>query len=280
MIQRAFSRAAAGYDAAAVLQREIATRMLERLQYVRLQPQRVLDLGCGTGAASVELGRRYPAARVLGLDLALPMLQQASRRDSLWRRLLGRPSLQLVCADATCLPLASGSVDLVWSNLMLQWLDDPAPAFAELWRVLRPGGLLMFSSFGPDTLRELRAAFAGSSDPVNRFIDMHDLGDALLHARFADPVMDMEQIELTYPDITGVVRDLKSIGASHVRAGRPAGLGGRRRWQQARERYEQFRRSDGRLPATFEVVYGHAWRVQTTGAEPGAPQPVRFVGRD
>lgn len=260
-VQRAFGRAARSYDAAAVLQREIGGRMLERLDYIRLQPGRILDLGCGTGAWLGPLGRRYSGASMLGLDLALPMLQGAAARDAFWRRLIGRPSASLVCAHATALPLADASVDLVWSNLMLQWLPDPEPALAEVWRVLRPGGLIMFSTFGPDTLMELREAFAGDGhEAVNRFVDMHDVGDALVRLRYADPVIDMERLELTYADFDGVVQDLRAIGATHLHGGRSRGLGGRGRWARARQRYEGFRRADGRLPATFETVYGHAWK--------------------
>jgi len=260
-VRRAFGRAARSYDAAAVLQREIGGRMLERLDYVRLQPGRILDLGCGTGTWLGPLGRRYKGARVVGLDLALPMLGTAAARDTLWRRLIGRPSTDLLCADATALPLADASVDLVWSNLMLQWQPDPEPALAEVWRVLRPGGLIMFSTFGPDTLMELRHAFSGEGhDAVNHFVDMHDIGDALVRLRYADPVIDMERLELTYADFDGVVRDLRAIGATHLHGGRSRGLGGRARWARARQRYEGFRRNDGRLPATFETVFGHAWK--------------------
>jgi malonyl-CoA O-methyltransferase len=260
-VQRAFGRAARSYDAAAVLQREIGGRMLERLDYIRLQPACILDLGCGTGAWLGPLGRRYGGARVVGLDLAPPMLRSAAARDAFWRRLVGRPSAALVCGHAAALPLADASIDLVWSNLMLQWLPDLEPAFAEVWRVLRPGGLIMFSTFGPDTLMELRHAFAGEGqEAVNRFADMHDVGDALVKLRYADPVMDMERLELTYADFDGVVRDLRAIGATWLHGGRSRGLGGRGRWQRARQRYEAFRRPDGRLPATFETVYGHAWK--------------------
>ena len=273
-VQRAFGRAARSYDAAAVLQREIGGRMFDRLDYVRLQPRCILDLGCGTGAWLAALNRRYAGSRVVGLDLAQPMLRGAAARDVLWRRLIGRPSTDLVCGHAEALPLASSSVDLVWSNLMLQWLPDPDAALAEVWRVLRPGGLFMFSTFGPDTLTELRQAFAGDGhEAVNRFIDMHDIGDALVRVRFADPVIDMERLELTYPDFDGVVHDLRALGATHLHAGRSRGLGGRGRWQRARQRYEAFRRSDGRLPATFETVYGHGWKAQ--GAD--LPQGVAVV---
>ncbi|MBU3693410.1 MAG: malonyl-ACP O-methyltransferase BioC [Rhodocyclaceae bacterium] len=260
-VQRAFGRAARRYDAAAVLQREVGSRMLERLDYIRLQPQRIVDLGCGTGAWLGPLRQRFRGADVTGIDLALPMLQTAAARDTFWRRLLARPSATLVCAGAEALPLPNGSADLVWSNLMLQWLPDPQPALAEAWRVLRPGGLVMFSTFGPDTLRELREAFAGGGHAaVNRFADMHDIGDALVQLRYADPVMDAERLELTYADFDGVVRDLRVIGATHLHGGRSRGLGGRARWALARQRYEAHRRADGRLPATFEAVYGHAWK--------------------
>ena len=277
-VRRAFGRAARSYDAAAVLQREIGGRMLERLEYIRIEPRRILDLGCGTGAWLDPLRQRYGGSAVTGLDLALPMLRSAAARDALWRRLIGRPSADLVCAHADAVPLADASVDLVWSNLMLQWLPDPAPAFAEVRRVLKPGGLFMFSTFGPDTLMELRHAFAGSGrDAVNRFLDMHDIGDALVGQRFADPVIDMERLELTYADFDGVVRDLRAIGATYLHGGRSAGLGGRARWAAARQRYEAFRRADHRLPATFETVYGHAWKPVTTPA-PGV-SVVQFRNR-
>lgn len=269
-VRRAFGRAARSYDAAAVLQREIGDRMLERLDYIRLSPKRVLDLGCGTGASLAGLARRYPAAGIIGLDLTPPMLSCAADREPIWRRLLGRPSAALVCADARALPIASDSVDLVWSNLMLQWVADADRVFAEAWRVLRPGGLLMFSSFGPDTLTELRQAFAGSGRPaVNRFADMHDLGDALVGARFADPVMDIERLQLTYAGFEDVLRDLKAIGATHLDGRAGGGLGGRGRLAVARTAYEAERRSDGRLPATFEVVYGHGWKVAPVARDDG-----------
>lgn len=269
-VRRAFERAAQHYDAAAVLQREVADRMAARLDYIKLQPQLVLDAGAGTGYCGPKLRQRYPQAQLIELDMAHSMLQVARGKTAWWRRKL--PLLKSfvpggapwqVCADIEALPLASATQDLVWSSLALQWCNTPDAAFAEFHRVLRPDGLLMFSTLGPDTLKELRAAFAGVDgyQHVNRFIDMHDLGDALVNAGFSTPVMDMEYITLTYQDVKAVLADLKSIGAANQTAGRRRGLMGKQAWRQVLAQYEQLRR-DGRLPATYEVVYGHAWKPQ------------------
>ncbi|MDQ6916745.1 MAG: malonyl-ACP O-methyltransferase BioC [Pseudomonadota bacterium] len=274
-VRRSFERAAATYDDAAVLQREIGQRMAERLGVVKMQPATVLDAGCGTGVSLGELGARYPEARLIGLDLALSMTLAARGRAGAaaasTRSLLGRilgplaPARDLppwcVCGDIALLPFKSASVDLIWSNLALQWVGDPQQAFAEFRRVLRVGGLLSFTTFGPDTLKELRTAFlaADRAAHVGAFIDMHDIGDMLVHAGFADPVMDMETLTLTYDDAFALMRDLKAIGAHNAAASRPRGMMGRRRWQRMLGALETTRR-DGRLPATFEVVYGHAWK--------------------
>ena len=252
--RRAFERAAARYDEVAVLQREIGRRMLERLDYVRLQPRVILDAGCGTATTTMELAQRYPQARVVALDFAHGMLRHASGQG-------GWPvAPHWVCGDVEALPLASQSVDLVYSNAVLQWSTDLATTFAEFLRVLRPGGLLMFSTFGPDTLRELRAAWAAvdGHSHVSLFADMHDIGDLLVETRFAEPVMDCERLTVTYHAVDDLMRDLKLLGAHNVTGGRARGLTGRRRVNAMRAAYERFRR-DGRLPATYEVVYGHAW---------------------
>ena len=269
-VRRAFSRAAPRYDEHAVLQREVGQRLVEHLEGIRMEPARVLDLGCGTGASFAALATRYPRARLTGLDIARPMLEEAGRRTPWWRRKLGLATTPaLVCADAERLPLAAGSLDLVFSNLALQWCD-PARAFGEAARVLRVGGLFLFSTLGPDTLKELRAAFAAADDAphVNAFVDMHDLGDSLVHAGFADPVMEMEVLTLEYGSLERVVADLRAIGASNALPGRPQGLGGRGRWKRVEAEYERFRR-DGILPATYEVVYGHAWKTQPRTAPDG-----------
>lgn len=265
-LRAAFDRAAPNYDDSAFLQQEVARRLDERLAVMKLDPARILDAGCGTGFALPLLNRRYPKASLIGLDLAHAMLAEARRRlpkPSLFDRLRAPFAVQpmaLIGADIEAMPLATGSVDLIWSNLALQWIDSPEAAMRELRRVLAPGGLVLFSTFGPDTLKELRAAFHGLDGyrHVNRFVDLHDLGDALIHAGFANPVMEMEYLTLTYADLKGVLRDLKGIGADTVLDGRREGLMGRRAWQQLVVNYESFRH-EGRLPATYEVIYGHAW---------------------
>ncbi|HEX4943235.1 MAG TPA: malonyl-ACP O-methyltransferase BioC [Usitatibacteraceae bacterium] len=260
-VRRAFQRAARTYDEAAVLQREVCTRLLEHLDPIRLVPQRAVDLGCGTGQAFDALAKRFPGATIVGLDLAPAMLARARERSPWWQRVLGSPRPALVCADAERLPLANASVDLAFSNLALQWCE-PSRVFAEAARVLGAEGLFLFSTFGPDTLRELRAAFAEAdvAPHVNRFIDMHDLGDALVDAGFADPVMEMETITLEYDTVLAIARDLKAIGAVNSLPSRSRGLPGRNRWRRMTQAYEQFRRN-GVLPATWEVIYGHAWKV-------------------
>ncbi|HYA20424.1 MAG TPA: malonyl-ACP O-methyltransferase BioC [Burkholderiales bacterium] len=257
----AFERAAATYDEAAVLQREVGARMLDRLDYIKILPRAVLDAGSGTGQGSRGLQRRYPKANILELDIASAMLRRSQQRmPKRWWPFLRR-AVAHICGDIEHAPIKSSSVDMVWCNLTLQWLNYPQRVFAEMFRTLRPDGLLMFSTFGPDTLKELRQAYSGTDhySHVHRFIDMHDLGDMLLAAGFVNPVMDMEQICMTYSDVTSLMRDLKSIGAHNVTRGRRRGLTAKSQLQTVARNYEQFRR-EGRLPATFEVVYGHAWK--------------------
>jgi malonyl-CoA O-methyltransferase len=260
-VRRSFERAAATYDRHSVLQSEVGERLLAHLEPMRLEPRRVLDLGCGTGAWLAALEARFPKSEVIGIDVAPAMLALAAARTPAWKRLVPMRKPRLACADAERLPLAAASVQLVFSNLALQWCD-PARVFAEAARVLPPGGLILFSTFGPDTLKELRNAFAqvDGDAHVNRFVDMHDLGDALVHASFADPVMEMEMITLEYATVDAIARDLKAIGAHNSLPGRPRGLGGRRRWDAVVAAYEKWRRAEA-LPASYEVIYGHAWKV-------------------
>lgn len=271
-LRRSFERAAATYDRAAVLQREICARALERLDLVKLAPAVILDAGSGTGFAAQSLARRYPRATVIEFDIAPAMLQAARARLPRWQKWIGRRRAMFVCGDNEQLPLRAGTVGLLWSNLAFQWVNDLPRAFSECQRVLQPGGLLTFTTFGPDTLKELRQAFAGDGGRVhvNRFYDMHDIGDMLVHAGFADPVMDMEQVTLTYADVETLMRELKAIGAHNVAAGRNRGLTGRRALDDLRRRYDGLRR-DGRLPATFEVVYGHCWKPEPRLSPSGRP---------
>ncbi|EEG07866.1 malonyl-ACP O-methyltransferase BioC [Pseudogulbenkiania ferrooxidans] len=264
-VRAAFERAAPSYDSAAVLQREVSDRMAARLDYIKFSPKVILDAGSGTGYGAAELRRRYPEARVIELDLATTMLQASREKQQAGGGLLGklfkRAQPWQLCADVECLPLADASVDMIWSNLAIQWVNIPDGVFAEFQRVLKPEGMLMFSTLGPDTLFELRQSFAGvdGATHVNQFIDMHDLGDALLKSGFAEPVMDMDKIVLTYPRVRDVMQDLKAIGAHNATAGRGRGLMGKHSWQKVEAAYE-LRRQDGALPATYEVVYGHAWK--------------------
>ena len=270
-VRRAFSRAATRYDAAAVLQREVCTRMLERLDYVKLQPERILDVGSGTGWGGRQLAQKYPKARLISLDIAIGMLKNAHSHSTWWQKLFGGTGQMAVCADVEALPIAPSSIDLVWSNLALQWCNDLPATFAGLNGVMKTGGLLMFSTFGPDTLKELRQAFSGidGHTHLNRFADMHDIGDMLMQAGFSEPVMDMECLTLTYDDVRGVLHDLKAIGANNATGGRGQGLMGKHAWAQVLEKYEKLRR-DGKLPATYEVVYGHAWRAAPRVTRDGA----------
>jgi malonyl-CoA O-methyltransferase len=253
-LRASFDRASAGYEAAASLQARIAAELLERLEPFRFAPAVVLDLGSGTGRVTRELKRHYPRARVVALDIAPGMLREARRHQRPWRR------FDRVCGDALRLPLRDGSVDLVLSNLMLQWCDPLAAALSETRRVLTSGGFLCFSTFGPDTLHELRRAWAEADgySHVNHFADMHEVGDALVRAGLTEPVLDVDRIEVGYADVLTLMRDLKAIGAHNVTAGRPRALVGRERLARVQRAYEAFRRDD-RLPATYEVIYGAAW---------------------
>jgi malonyl-CoA O-methyltransferase len=251
--RRSFDRAARSYDTAAVLHAEVRKNLLERLEFMAIAPRIIVDAGAGTGHASRALKRRYPQALVVALDFSAGMLRAAAKQSS-WLRPFTR-----LCADAQRLPFADGSVDLILSNLLLQWCD-PDRACSEFRRVLKPQGLLTLTSFGPDTLRELRAAWAtvDAHPRVHPFVDMHDLGDALVRNGFVSPVLDVEQFTLQYPEVRAVAADLKALGAHNAMVGRPKGLAGRRKFAAMQSAYEMHRR-DGRVPATYEVVFAHAW---------------------
>jgi len=280
-VRRGFARVAADYSGADFFSREIDRRMQERLDFVRIEPHRIVDLGCSQGASQAPLQARYPKAQYVGVDLVPEMLQAAARPRSAWQRWLPfrrEGGAAFAAADAVHLPLKSASAGLVWSNLLLHWLDDPLPALAEAHRVLEVGGLLMFSTLGPDTLKELRSAFADGYAHTQRYIDMHDLGDMLVACGFADPVMDMEMVTLTYDSVDALLAELRAAGASCAMRSRRHGLAGRRLWESARAAYEALR-VEGKLPATFEVVYGHAWKASPKKTADGR-SVVRFERPD
>lgn len=254
-LRQAFEQAAARHDQAAFVHREVGQRLLERLDLIKLRPERILDVGCGTGQITAALLKKYRKARVIGLERAAAMVKRARLRAPWLRTLHG------AVAEPEALPLPTASCDLIFSNLALPWSADIDRVLAEFQRVLKPGGALFFSTLGPDTLSELRRGWAAADayNHVNAFFDMHDIGDALLRARLAEPVMDVERLTLTYPDVDGLMRDLKTLGAGNVTAGRARGLTGKGRVQAMRAAYEQYRRPDGLLPVSCEVVYGHAW---------------------
>lgn len=263
-VRNSFSRAAQSYDAAAIVQKLVREEMLSRLDLVKIQPGIILDAGCGTGLASHALQKRFKQAHVVSLDFAFDMLQQTRKTNVLnTLRNMFSNKHSVLCADMEALPIADASIGFAWSNLAIQWCNDLDVTFKEFHRVLQPESLFMFSTFGPDTLRELRtathAATQSANTSVSRFIDMHDIGDALVRAGFNAPVLDVERFTLTYDDVESVMRDLKSIGAHNATQGRSRGLLGRGFLRKLEAAYEQFR-TNGKLPATFEVVYGHAWR--------------------
>jgi malonyl-CoA O-methyltransferase len=252
-IRRSFDRAAHTYDAAAVMHTHVRRDLLARLELMAISPRVILDAGAGTGHASRALKARYRKGLVIALDSSRQMLRVAAARQSWLRR------FEVVCGDAENVPLSDGCVDLIVSNLMLQWCD-PDAVFSEFRRILSPQGLLCFTTLGPDTLRELRSAWSQVDDDahVNPFADMHDIGDALVRAGFASPVLDVEHVTLSYTDVHRVAADLRAVGARHAGRSRLKGLSSPRKFAAMQAAYEQFRR-EGRLPATYEVVFAHAW---------------------
>jgi malonyl-CoA O-methyltransferase len=283
-VRRAFSRASASYAAAARLQHEVEARLLESLDYLddpalqRAPPQVVLDLGCGPGGASAAMQQRWPKATVLSLDLALPMLQQATPpsaglRGVLRGMLARRP--QPLCADARALPLADASVDVLFSSLCVQWVEDLPALFAGFRRVLKPEGVLLLSTFGPDTLFELREAFAAADavPHVSPFATIAQFGDALVHAGFRNPVLDRDDYTTRYADLPALMRELRGIGATNALAARRHTLTGKARFAAAANAYEAQRLADGALPASWEVITAMAW-----APPPGAP--IREAGMD
>lgn len=279
-VRASFNRAANTYDAAAVLQKQVREEMLSRLDLIKISPQTILDAGCGTGGGSFALQKRFKKSQLFSLDLAFNMLQKTEAQrpyiQKFSQKIFGKNTL--ICADIENLPIADARMNLLWSNLAIQWCNDLDKSFAEVMRVLQPDGLFIFSTFGPDTLKELRAATSNGNTHVSRFIDMHDIGDALTRAGFNAPVLDVEHYTLTYDNVKSVMLDLKSIGAHNATNGRGRGLAGKGFLSNLAAEYEQFR-TNGKLPATFEVIYGHAWKPATRRAQPNEFAPIEFVKR-
>ncbi len=275
-VRASFERAVNTYDASAVLQKQVRNEMLSRFDLVKIKPKSILDAGCGTGHGSFALQKHFKQADIISLDIALGMLQKTNALQPLLQKIF--TNKQLICADIERLPIANASMDLVWTNLALQWCNDLDAAFTEVARVLQPNSLFMFSTFGPDTLKELRAATNNGHTHVSRFIDMHDIGDALTRAGFSAPVLDVEHYTLTYDNVKGVMTDLKSIGAHNATQGRARGLQGKGFLQNLTQNYEQFR-TEGKLPATFEVIYGHAWTRESKPHLEDDVSPITFKKR-
>ncbi len=253
-----FNHAATTYDSAALIAREVAHRLDERLDLMRIQPRLILDLGAGTGYSSELLAKRYPGAQIVAVDFAERMLKQAHQSYSALH------DITWICAAAEHLPLADASVDLVVSSLMLPWCIDLPTVFAQMHRVVKSDGLLLFSTLGPDTLQELRSSWADvdNSAHVHLFFDMHDVGDALLQARWVDPVMDMEAITMSYSNTRTPLRDLRLSGMQNLLELRHQYLTGKNRWMKFLANCEKFCDAESRFPVTYEVIYGHAWRVE------------------
>ncbi|MDA3869467.1 MAG: malonyl-ACP O-methyltransferase BioC [Gammaproteobacteria bacterium] len=272
-IRNAFDKAAESYDQAAVLQKEVCKRLLEKLEVVRLSPQWILDAGSGTGEAVKPLQKKYKKAEVVVLDLSEHMLEKAAGQGALFRK------PHQVCANIESLPFADNSFDLLFSSLAMQWCNDLGATLVEFKRVLKPGALLQFATFGPDTLKELRTSWqqVDGAVHVNNFIDMHDIGDGLLQAGFAEPVMESEIITVNYQEVDTLMQDLRDIGANVTASGHRQGLLTRNMLKQLREAYEVYRQQDV-LPASYEVVYGHAWVAPAESKTESGDIMVMFTG--
>lgn len=260
-IQSNFSRAAKSYQNHAKVQFEIGQRLCQRLDYYKIEPMTVLDLGAGPGPFSYLLKQRFPKARVIALDISESMLKVIPRR---WRYKLDK-----VAASMAELPFKTGSMDIIFANQVIHWHQDSLGLFKELRRVLKPGGVFLFSTLGPDTFKELKQAWQQIDDHshVNEFVDMHIVGDALVQAGFIEPVVDMEYLIARYPSVMVLARDLKAQGVQHHGTQARKGLTSRRQWHQLEQKYDLMRDDDGLLPLTYEVIYGQAW-----GRELNQPQ--------
>ncbi len=251
----AFQRQAAEYEAAARVQREIGEQLFERLNYLKIEPRYILDLGCGTGFFSARLKKKYPKAVVVSLDIAHGMLLEAKAAS---RGLFKK--MHLVQADMHALPLQNNMIDLVFSNQVMHWSYQWPVLIRELNRVMHPGGCLMFSTLGPDTFLELREPAVSAFSHANDFMDMHDIGDILLAERFLDPVVDMEKLAVHYESLPLLLASIRRQGVRNMNKKRNPGLTGRRAWAAFEAAVSLHQTDQGQYPLTYEVVYGHAWK--------------------
>ena len=252
-VRRHFSDAAATYLAAAALQKEVEARLLEQTEALKHAPQRILDLGSGPGRAAAALKKRWSKAEVVAVDIALPMLRLVPAQTRFWR------PVRRVCADAMQLPFADGCFDLVFSSLCLQWVHPLPDALHGIRRVLKPGGLLLFSTFGPDTLLELRQAYRsiGEVPPISPFAAIQQVGDALQSTAFTRSMLDRDLFTLHYADVRALMRELQALGATDARSDRARGLGGKRRWQALNAAYPA---TAGGIDSSWEVIAAMAFR--------------------
>ncbi len=259
-IANRFNKAAKTYDTAAVLQQQVGKALLDRLKGIRCQPQAILDLGCGTGYFAAFLKKLYPTAKLIGLDKSIGMLKEAQLKENKYQL----SDIYWIGGYAENLPFNDHSFELVYSNLMLHWSNDFSRSLNEIRRVLKPGGLLLFSVVGPDTLQELRYCWKAIDDytHVHLFLDMHDLGDNVLHTSFVDPVMDLEYFTLLYTEVLDLLRELKKLGVQNLSKDRRRSLTPKRALKKLLHAYEDFRDPAGKLPATWEIIYGHAWSAE------------------
>ncbi len=256
VIKQSFARASVTYDKHAVLHQEVSNRMADKLDFIAISPDSILDLGANTGKDTTKLEKRYKqSVRCVALDISYPMLLKAKRNKPWFSK------QRFVCGLAQSLPFHDNSFDMIYSNLVFQWCPDLHRVFKECQRVLKPNGLLFFSTYGPDTWFELRKSWEGidNYEHVRNFTDMHDVGDSLIAAGFNAPVMDIDKIQLTYHHVKALIQDLRAVGVINFSANRRRGLLGKRQYAQFLSRYESFRNEAGLLPATYEIVYGHAW---------------------
>ena len=261
-VRKAFDRAAESYDEAAVLQKEVCSRLLERLDIVKISPDWILDAGSGTGEAIKPLQKKYKKSEIALLDLSERMLLKAEKNTALFKKAYA------VCGDLEANPFVDEQFGLVFSSLALQWCNDISVTLADFKRILKPGGLLMFATFGPDTLKELRSSWktVDQAAHVNAFLDMHDIGDVLMQLGFAEPVMEAEVITVNYETVDLLMQDLRNIGANVTASGQNNGMLTPNKLNALRQAYEAFR-ADGVLPASYEIVYGHAWVAEESQSE-------------